>query len=414
MPLKDRRAMKTKKLVRSISAANIPLPMALPTHLTRKPAGRILLLMGWYSIAIHRGVARYAKQAGWALDSASVRNASAAPVWEPDGIIAMLGPNAEIASMVASFKLPTVHIGYQKVFPAPRVANDNQAIAALAVQHFVERGFQHLAFYFKGVSKCELERMECFQAACRKAGRTFHLIDARSGLPKDCPPTALFAQLRKNLTALPKPLAVTAENDDLAAEVIFACQEERLLVPEQVAVLGVMNDELRCNFTTVPLSSIDDNAEAMGFTAAELLDQLMAGKKIPKGPALVPPIGVVTRQSTDILAIENTDVAMALKTIWTRYREPINVEEVSHGVPISYRRLHDLFQKYVGRSMSEEIARLRVEYAARQLADSDKKIYAIALESGFADANRMVKVFRRIKGLTPGQFRAFSRSRTGG
>ncbi len=368
--------------------------------------------MGWYSIAIHRGVASYAKQAGWALDSASVRNSSAAPAWEPDGIIAMLGPNAEIASMVESFKLPTVHIGYQKSFPAPRVANDNQAIAALAVRHFVERGFQHLAFYFKGVSNCERERMECFQAACRKAGRKYHLIDVRSGLPKDCAPTELFASLRKKLTAMPKPLGITAENDDQAAEVIFACLEERLLVPEQVAVLGVMNDELRCNFTTVPLSSIDDNAEAMGFTAAELLNQLMAGKKIPDGPALIPPIGVVARQSTDILAIENTEVAMALKTIWTRYREPINVEEVSHGVPISYRRLHELFKKHVGRSMSEEIARLRVEYAARLLAKSDCKIHAIAVESGFADANRMVKVFRRIKGLTPGQFRAFGRGCT--
>ena len=404
--------MKTKKLIRTVTAANIPLPLASPTHLTRTPARRILLLMGWYSIAIHRGVARYAKQAEWALDSASVRNASAAPVWEPDGVIAMLGPNAEIASLVASFKLPTVNIGYQDISPAPRVANDNKAIAELAVQHFVERGFQHLAFYFKGVSKCELERKECFQAACKSANRTFHLIDARAGLPKNSPPAALFAQLRKSLVTLPKPLAVTAENDDLAAEVIFAGHEDHLLVPEQIAVLGVMNDELRCNFTTVPLSSIDDNAEGMGFTAAELLDQLMSGKKVPRGPTRVPPIGVVTRQSTDILAIENTDVAMALKTIWTRYREPINVEEVSMGVPISYRRLHDLFQKYVGRSMSEEIARLRVEYAARQLVGTDKKVHAIAVESGFPDANRMVKVFRRIKGLTPGQFRAFSRRRT--
>ncbi len=217
--------------------------------------------------------------------------------------------------------------------------------------------------------------------------------------------------MRKNLSALPKPLAVTAENDDLAAEVIFASQEEHLLVPEQVAVLGVMNDELRCNFTTVPLSSIDDNAEGMGFTAAELLDKLMAGEKIPQGLTRVPPIGVVTRQSTDILAIENTDVAMALKTIWTRYRDPINVEEVAAGVPISYRRLHDLFVEHVGRSMSDEIARLRVEHAARQLAETDKKVHSIAVESGFPDANRMVKVFRRIKGMTPGQFRAFSRRR---
>jgi LacI family transcriptional regulator len=405
--------MKTKKVIRTLTAANLPLPLALPTHLTQAPARRVLLMMGWYSIAIHRGVARYAKQAGWALDAASVRNANATPAWEPDGVIAMLGPNAEIATLVASFKLPTINIGYQNISPAPRVANDNQAIAALAVQHFVERGFNHLAFYFKGVSKCELERLECFQAACRDAKRTFHLIDAHAGLPKGCPPAELFAALRKNLARLPKPLAVTAENDDLAAEVIFASQEERLLVPEQVAVLGVMNDELRCNFTTVPLSSIDDNAEGMGFTAAELLDQLMAGKKIAKGPIRVPPVGVVTRQSTDILAIENTDVAMALKTIWTRYREPINVEEVANGVPISYRRLHDLFVEHVGRSMSDEIARLRVEHAARELAETDKKVHAIAVASGFADANRMVKVFRRIKGMTPGQFRAYSRRRGG-
>lgn len=243
--------------------------------------------------------------------------------------------------------------------------------------------------------------MSALRAALGGA-KTFEVIDGSSAAAGAAmAAVGRYQWLGQQLQKLPKPAAVMAEIDDHAAEVIEACMLAGLRVPQDVAVLGVNNSDLCCPFTAVPLSSIDDDMETIGYEAAALLDRMLSGETPPDHPILIPPRGIVTRQSTDMLAIDNEDVAAALRTIWTRYTEPITAEKVARSVAVSYRQLHDAFVWHMGHSMAHEIARRRVEHALRLLEQTSLKPSVIAQQSGFSTLDRMGKVFRRILGTTP-------------
>ena len=359
-----------------------------------------------------RGIARYAREAGWSLDAMAAHQTDISPVWQPDGIICILGVSRWMDNLVKDLALPTVNIGYHTTLPLPRVTADNHLVADLAVEHFVQRGFKHIAVYYKGMfNPGELERREAIKQAATRRGCKFHLINANAierGRPTAA---AMFNHLRRSLTELPKPLAIMGWMDDTAVEIITACLMEKLRVPEQVAVLGVGNDELRCEFAPVPLSSIDENLEAIGYTAARLLDRKMKGRRLSLKPVLIPPVGVITRQSSDILAIERVEVATVLRNIWTHFREPIGARHVTANIPMSYRRLHDVFVKYVGHSIFEEILRRRLDYAAKLMAETDDKLEAIAREAGFSNINHFGKAFFRKNGTTPSAFRKLGQER---
>ncbi len=141
------------------------------------------------------------------------------------------------------------------------------------------------------------------------------------------------------------------------------------------------------------------------YKAAETLDGLMHGRSPPQDLTLIAPLGVTTRQSTDIMAIEHPWVARTLKLIWQNYQQPINVGAIAEDIPMSYRRLHDAFVKHVGRTMADELRRCRIEHAAKMLLETNAKLHQIADACGFSDVNRLVKSFRKERGTTPGRFR---------
>jgi LacI family transcriptional regulator len=205
--------------------------------------------------------------------------------------------------------------------------------------------------------------------------------------------------------ALPKPVAVTAEYDDLAIEVIDAALSAGLRIPEQVAVLGVDNDELRCPFTPVPLSSIDNDEDRIGYEAAKQLQRLFEGKASASGPVLIAPRRVIVRQSTNVLAIQHEHVATALRMIWEHYTEPIDATRLAADIPLSYTQLHESFMKHVGHSMAEELERRRIEHAQRLLSTTDMKMVEVARKSGFGSADRMGRVFQRRLQVTPSEYR---------
>jgi LacI family transcriptional regulator len=207
------------------------------------------------------------------------------------------------------------------------------------------------------------------------------------------------------LKSLPKPVAVLAEIDDYAIEVIGAAFDAGLRIPEEVAVLGVGNDELRCPFAQVPLSSVNDNACGIGQQACLLLERLMAGASASADAITVQPLGMVTRRSTDVVAVEHPQVAQALQAIRDHYKDPMTAEGIISEVPMSRRRLHDAFVRHIGRSVADEITRLRVEHAKRMLAETQEKQHQIAVASGFRNDARLVLVFTRVTGMTPGEYR---------
>ncbi len=376
----------------------------LPT--AKLPARKVLLSLSWYSSDIHRGIARYAEKACWHLDLSTVHDSLLPTRWNGDGILCTAGNIRTVDRRLLSYKKPIVNIGNNDHFPAPRVAADMDKVVSLAVEHFIQRGFQHLAYYVCRGNRAELAKLKIFRQAVAAAGRQFHLIDC-SRYSHD----ARLRHLRRSLGELPKPLAVNAQVDEFATELIQASLDADLRVPEDVAVLGCDDDPLICPFAAVPLSSIDNNLEGIGYQAAALLDRYMRGERVSADVILIPPRGITVRRSTDMLAISDQNVAGAMEIIKRRYRERITAQDVADDLHISYRTLHNAFVRLVGHSMAHEMRRRRVDHAANLIIHSRLKMQKIAWESGFLNLSHMVRVFHRLKATTPGAFRrAFGRS----
>ncbi|MEM9752041.1 MAG: substrate-binding domain-containing protein [Planctomycetota bacterium] len=373
----------------------------------RSAKQRVLLALGWYSQDLHHGVAAYAREAGWSLNIEMGRIARLPEHWEGEGVICVLGMDHTVDERVRSWKLPTVSIGPIASDGIPRVLPDNDEVGRLAYEHFFTRGFRHFAYFLRSGGPGEQLRYEGFRKHVEAGGFELHRIEGKTATEANQNSQGPLDEnlMAEQLRALPQPLAVLAEYDDRAIEMIECCDFAGLMVPEQVAVLGVDNDQLRCEFAPVPLSSIDDDQQTQGYEAARLLDRLIQGESV-EPQNLVEPKTVATRVSTDILAIEHPKVAAALRLIWKHFREPLTASDVADAVPMSGRRLHDAFAKHVGRTISQEIKRRRIEHAQRLLTKTPPmKLEAVASESGFTSGDRMTKVFVATTGETPSAYR---------
>ncbi|EMI47124.1 xylose operon regulatory protein [Rhodopirellula sp. SWK7] len=212
-------------------------------------------------------------------------------------------------------------------------------------------------------------------------------------------------RLAKWIIGLPKPVGVFACYDIRAQQVLDVCREEEMRVPEEVAVLGVDNDKLLCNLCYPPLSSIIPNAHRTGREAARLLEILMNGGDVDEERHLIQPRGIATRQFTDVLAIEDPDIATAVRFIRENACDGINVKDVLKQVPLTRRALELRFQNLLGRTQHQEIIRQRVERVKRLLMETDMPLKAIARTAHFEHEEYMSVVFRRSTGLPPGKYR---------
>jgi len=215
------------------------------------------------------------------------------------------------------------------------------------------------------------------------------------------------ARLRQWITSLPRPLGLFAINDNLAMIAVEEAQRAGRAVPEDVAVIGVDNDELHCFFTDPPITSVALPTERVGYEAATLLDCLMAGDAPPTKPLLLAPLDVVCRPSTDVLAIQDVDMANTLRLIRQRSSDPhFQIDDLLKHIPWSRRTLEKKFREHLKRSPHDELIRIRMQTVRHLLAESDMSIQEIALKSGFSSAERMAVVFRHEIGTTPSAYRS--------
>lgn len=376
------------------------------------PAKRtVLLALTSSHHGFFRGVARYAREHRWHLVADMIYTAKIPVGWRGDGIISFIGYRDDLAEFILSSGLPAVEISMvRNEIALPRVEGDSEMIGRLAAEHFLERGFRHFAWAPLLDDVLNAERLLGFSNRLAKAGETCHLLppaDSRHGDPSVRDWAARRRLLIRELKRLPKPLAVFGYNDCVAAEIIDACDDAGLLVPEAVAVLGVDNDALICECIPVPLSSVCHDLEGMAYQAAALLDRLMAGRKPPKEILRVPPKGLVTRRSTDILAVENLQVARALRFIRDRYANALlSVNDVVAATSVSRRPLEKAFRQELKRSINEEIVRVRMNKVKDLLANSDLKVVDIAAVCGFSRPNHLFRTFRHLYGKSPKAFRA--------
>jgi LacI family transcriptional regulator len=216
---------------------------------------------------------------------------------------------------------------------------------------------------------------------------------------------------RQWLRSLPKPVALFASNDILARSLADTCIQLNLNVPTDVALLGVDNDELECELTSPPLSSIAIPGERIGYEAAKQLDQAMSSKKFSPQRIFLPPIRIVQRQSTETIAVQDSTVIAALTYIRAHSAEGINVANVIRSIGSGRRELERKFRSILGRSVLQEIRSARIHQVQKLLTDTDLPMPAIAKLTGFSSAHRLAIVFHRTCGLPPTAYRKQSQIR---
>ena len=327
--------------------------------------------------------------------------------WKGDGIIARI-ETPRIASVVTHAGLPTVDVSAARLVPElPWVETDDQEIARLAVEHLLERGFKHFAFCGDARFNWSVWREKYFCAHAASAQQTVQCYRAEPTATADA--AAEAADLRRWLQALPKPVGIMACYDIRGQQVLDACRSAGLAVPAEVAVIGVDNDALLCELASPPLSSVIPNAHRTGYEAAALLDRLMAGKRVAAKPHLIAPLGVAARQSTDVLAVDDREIARAVQFIREHACAGINVSDLLRAVPLSRRVLEQRFQRLLGRTPREEILHVRLNRVQQLLSETDLPLYLIAERTGFEHVEYLSVVFKRETGRTTSEFRSAAR-----
>jgi LacI family transcriptional regulator len=331
--------------------------------------------------------------------------------WRGDGVIARV-VNRQIARRLASVCVPVVDVsGGYRLSHVSQVLPDDAQIAHLASDHLRERGFSYVGYYGDERFRWSRERCRYFRRYAREAG----LECFQESSPAR--PYASWSQanrrLREWLRSLPLPIGIMASHDLRGQQLLDACKSEEIAVPEQAAIIGVDNDELVCNLCEPRLSSVIPDAFQTGYEAARILDAAMHSESPQPQRVLIPPRGAVTRQSTDIIAVEDETVARALKFIRQHASEGISVADVVQAMDLSRGTLDSRFRASIGRSVHAEIERIRIDHIKHLLAETSLSLEAIAHGAGFIHPEYMNVAFKRSTGISPGQYRLAKRNPRG-
>jgi LacI family transcriptional regulator len=333
--------------------------------------------------------------------------------WRGDGIIAAVSEPE--TGMFTDLGIPVVDIvGFLKSDKVPLVHTNDRAVGRVGAEHLLERGFHHFAFieypYFWSA-----DRRIGFVETVEAAGYWTEVYQLPFPSQLAAGPTPWEHQqaaLVRWLEVLPRPVGVMASTDLLGQQLLEACLRAQVAVPEQVAVIGADNDEPICNIAFPPLSSVVINDHQRGYEAAALLDRMMNGEAAPQQPTYVEPAGVVSRASTDIMAIEDEALVQALRVVRDRACDGISVDDVVQSVPLSRSVLERRFRKMVGRSINNEIVRVRLNRAVQLLSETQLELKAVAHRSGFGSTAYMTAVFQKKLGLTPGSYRSKAKQKS--
>jgi LacI family transcriptional regulator len=361
-----------------------------------------------YARGLLSGIMDYVRQhEPWSIYLPELARGDVPPRWRGDGIIARIETKA-IARIVSRAGLPVIDVSAGRHVPSiPWIETDDLAIARLAVDHLLSRGFRHLAFCGEARFNWARGRLAHFQVLARAAGVDVHVYESSGLDPWAKEHNALLAWVRR----LPKPAGVMACYDIKAQQLLDVCRENDVAVPEEVAVIGVDNDPLLCGLTTPPLSSVIPNTRRTGYEAAALLDRLMHGERIPPKGHFIAPIGVETRQSTDVLALADREIAAAVRFIREHACDGATIGDLLRVVPLSRRVMESRYRKATGRTPHQDLVRFRIDRVKQLLAETDHSLERIATLSGFDHPEYMSVAFKRETQTTPGKFRLQAKPR---
>ena len=374
-----------------------------------------------YGRGVLQGVARYSRLYGpWRFHLTPGDFEQIAPKmrdWQGDGVIAR-ALDRDMAHILLEMRVPTVFLDFpvenllrsesETKFCAD-LTSDSVGAARMAAKLLLDKKLTQFAFVGYPYQSWSVKREAAFVAAIREVGYDTMVYRPPTSFGRPLRWEKEEPILREWLKSLPKPIGLMACNDQRGREALDACESAHIKAPEEIAVIGVDADELLCELCAPPLTSVALNAEKGGFLAAKILDEMMNGAEPSIKHILVEPTGVVERRSTNIILVEDEDVAEALRIIHSERLESLTVDSISRRIPISRRQLEIKFRKRVGRTMLEELQNVRIERAKQMLRETDATIDKIARTIGFSAAGYFHQTFRSKVGVTPAKYRQEAR-----
>jgi LacI family transcriptional regulator len=374
-----------------------------------------------YGRAILSGISQYVREYGpWTVYIEQRSLQDPAPPWlerwAGDGIIARAS-TPQSARKLAKTGVPTVDLNDQvRGLGLPQIHSDHAAIARLAADHLIDRGFRHFAYFGFPIFEWSVRRQEAFTNHVLAAGHQFH-----EGLPgrrvhwshQQASWEDEIEGVAQWVKRLPKPLGIMAGNDIRGIQMLDACRRAGVAVPEEVAVVGVDNEELVCLLAYPPLSSVVPDAYRVGYESAALLDQMMKGHPVTEMLRSIPPVSVATRQSSDVTAIANPCLASAMQFIRESACQGIGVDDVLAHLSVSRSVLQRLFRKELGQTILDAITATRMQRVKQLLAETDLSLNDIADRAGFSYVEYLSTSFRHHTGQSPSSYRRKFRRRLG-
>ncbi len=369
-----------------------------------------------YDLKVMTGVAAYLQEgANWQvyIEENALKDQRLPDLrsWRGDGIIANFD-DPRVASAVLRSKLPIVAFGsdygwFKSTLCVPYVVTNNEAIAQVAADHLLNRGFVRFAYcgYPRMPTRIWAEERE-HAFAERIRNRDFPCWIYRGRHKTSRKWDSFQRSLCAWLESLPKPVGLLAADDVRARQVLEACRRAGFSVPEEVAVLGIDNDEMVCQLSNPLLSSIEQGAKRIGYEAARLLDKIMAGGKPRQSCIAIDPVGIVERRSTDVVPVEDPQVARAMAFINERAGDGIKAQDVADAVGLPRAWLDARFNALVGRSLYAQILHFRLEHTKRLVSSTNLPLKQIAASAGFRSVQHMTTLFGIAYGQPPANYRS--------
>ena len=364
-------------------------------------------------------ISRYAFEHGWRL---TLMNDGLAPTgWKGDGAILSYSRSPaqkEFAARFAQGKIPAVALSYsQPQIKLPRVTAGFESIGRMGARHLFERGYETFVF-------CSSERLKSGEIVYRS------YVDALNGLRfKGTVPSSegtvpwivrsdvlkaghefdwgrLSRYFARFIAKLKRPIGFFCQSDASAVNVLNACLENGLRVPEDAGILGVNDNPVLCENQETTISSINPDFDRIALTACEMLDRAMDGGELTDETIPIDPLGVSIRESTGLASVNDPRLAKATRILREHIADSYGIAELAAELGVSVSTLNRLFHELAGTTPAAELRRLKLEHAKTLLRGTDCTVEAIAADSGFANAAHLSNVFREVNGLTPGEWRA--------
>lgn len=375
------------------------------------PSARIavLLLEMWPSCEeLLRGVLQYSSgEDGWEvlLRPGTPDRLAEVAAWKPDGILASVRC-PRCANEITTLGCPVVNVrGTLDALNVPRVGSDELAVGRLAAEHLLDQGYQQFACVTALEPPFLRDRAAGFLSALSEhPSQTFTCQQVNDrGLSV---PEPVAQALEQWLRKLSRPVGIFAANDGLGRLVCRMARELEVPVPDLMGVVAVDDHRFLCQSTRPPLTMIVPAYQQIGFQAAALLAQLLAGAAPQKQRHAIPPDGIRVQRSSNALAITDPEVAVAVRFIRTQCHAPIKIQDVVQSVSISRRALEKKFMAVLGHSPNDELRRARIRLAKRLLLETHDSIADVAERSGFGSSTQLSTLFRQFVGLRPHEYRS--------